>query len=128
MPRWIMLKGIAMDEDMNTMTTYTIADFRSDNVRTGMSAREAATELLSDDGAEWEIRDEADAGFALWHRKPNAGKRWTKTVIYSVETDLAAAENEIFERVIASGYWDLDDLFVGTDDQYRQMMADNYLP
>lgn len=110
------------------MTTYTIADFSSDDVRTGLSAREAATELLSDDGAEWEIRDDGDEGYSLWHRKPNAGKRWTKTVIYSVETDRSAAENEIFERVIGSGYWDRDDLFVGTDDQYRQMLADKYWP
>lgn len=107
------------------MTTYTIADFRSDVVRTGMTARETASQLLGHDGAEWEIRDEADAGFALWHRKPNAGMRWTKTVIYSIEDDREAAENQIFERVIASGFCGRDDLFVGTDEAYQRMMDED---
>lgn len=106
------------------MNTYTIADFRSGDVKTGMSAREAAAELLGDDGGEWEIRDNGETGFDLWHRKPNAGKPWTLTVIYSIEEDRETAENEIFEKVIASGYWDRDDMFSGTDEQYRQMLAD----
>lgn len=108
--------------EMNT--TFTIADFRNEDVLSGLSAREAAAELLGHDGAEWEIRDNGETGFDLWHRKPNAGKPWTPTVIYSIEDDREAAENEIFEKVIASGYWDRDDMFSGTDDQYRQMLAD----
>lgn len=104
-------------------TTYTIADFRSDDVQSGLSARDAAAELLGHDGAEWEIRDEREAGFALWHRKPNAGRPWTKTMIYSVAENREKAESEIFEKVIMSGHWDRDDMFVGTDEQYRQMLA-----
>ncbi|MDZ4382788.1 MAG: hypothetical protein U0942_15765 [Parvibaculum sp.] len=104
--------------------TYTIADFRSDDVSAGLSARDAAIDLLGHDGAEWEIRDNGETGFDLWHRKPNAGKPWTMTAIYSIEGDRDAAESEIFEKVIASGYWDRDDMFSGTDEQYQQMLAD----
>lgn len=106
-------------------TTYTIADFRSEDVQTGLTARDCAAALLGHDGAEWEIRDEADAGFALWHRKPNAGKPWTKTAIYSIEDDRETAENQIFERAIASGFWDRDDMIVATDEDYLAAMAED---
>lgn len=106
-------------------TTYTIANFRNDNVQSGLSARNAADELLSHDGAEYEVRAEADGtGFTLWDRKPNAGKPWARTVIYSVEADRAAAETEIFTKVIQSGYWERDDMFCGTDDAYAEMLAE----
>lgn len=110
---------------MNANTaTYTIANFRRGDVQTGLSAREAAAALLGHDGAEWEIRDEADAGFALWHRQPNAGKPWTKTVIYSIEDDRETAENQIFERVIASGIWERGDMMVAADEDYIAAMAE----
>lgn len=104
--------------------TYTIANFCTNEVQSGLSARDVAAELLGHDGAEWEIRDNGETGFDLWHRKTNAGKPWTMTVIYSIEEEREAAEKEIFDKVIASGYWDRDDMFAGTDEQYRRMLAE----
>lgn len=111
---------------LDMTTTFTIADFRADAVHSGLSASEAAHELLSHDGAEYDVRAAEDgAGFELWHRKPNAHRvAWVKTVIWSSATDREAAEADIFAKVIASGHWDRDDLFVGTDEAYAETLAE----
>ena len=106
------------------MTTYTIIN--SVEAQSGLSLEDAARELLLEDGAEYDIREAVDgAGFELWHRKPNANKPWTKTVIYSIEDDRDAAETDIFKKVIDSGYWEGDDLSCMTDERYAEMLAES---
>lgn len=114
--------------DPDQMIKYTIENINSGEVQSGLSACDAASELLGHDGAEWEIRPDCEngaiVGFFLWHRKPNAGKPWTKTLIYSAAEQREEAENEIFELVIGCGFWDRDDIFCGTDDHHRKIKAE----
>lgn len=105
-------------------TTYTVIDNVSgEPIATGLSVAAAAAEVLTSDGQEYEIREATDkfGGFELWYRKQVANKPWTKSVIFSLETDRGAAESEIFNQVIQSE-WPRHPS-VMSDAQYAEMRA-----
>jgi multidrug efflux pump subunit AcrA (membrane-fusion protein) len=105
------------------MTTYTVLDTNGDLIATGLTAADAAAEMLTDDGREFDIRAAADGtGFDLWTRQQVANKGWTITAIYSVDTDRAAAEARIFAKVIAAD-WPHHPTVL-TDQQYAEMLAE----
>lgn len=104
-----------------TPVTYTVLH---DSAVLGrhLTAAEAAAEILTHDGREYDIRPEQDGGFTLWSRQEVANRGWTRTVIYSAADTMAEAEAEIFGRVIAAG-WDRHPDAM-TDADYDAMMAD----
>lgn len=94
------------------MTTYTV--FRHDDssvAQRGLTRAEAANELLSADGYDWEIRqNKSSGGYDLWTREfsrnsPLGNRPLTRTVFSSPASDRALAEEEIFASVIATPNW-----------------------
>ena len=106
------------------MTTYTVIDRASgDAIATGLSAADAASEVLTSDGQEYDIRPATDGnGFELWTRKQVASKGWTRTVVYSIENDRDAAEADIFAKVIVADWPRHPEVL--TDAQYAEMLAE----
>jgi hypothetical protein len=152
------------------MTTYTVINENSgEAIATGLTAAEAAFEVLTDDSREYDIRENwlsgkkefdnrADAeaccanlvaeamaesdeedredeaqrvrkfhgptfeGYCLWSRHRVANRGWTRTVVYSLEDDRAAAEAEIFDKVINADW--RHHPTVMTDQQYAEMLAE----
>jgi hypothetical protein len=92
----------------------------------GLTLEQAATELLTYDGHDFEIRDGGNSGFELWHTQFSrngtlGGRPMVQTVIWSIKSDRAEAETEIFEKVIASGYW--TPMEAMKDQAFEAMMA-----
>lgn len=93
---------------MTSKTLYTVIDQHSgDVIDSSLTALEAMEVILTDDGHEWEIRPEADGhGYRLWasaySRNSTAYSGLTQSVVYSLLTDEAAAEQEIAAKVIAA--------------------------
>lgn len=91
----------------------------------GLSAAEAAHEMLTYDGWEYAIR-RVGGQYRLEIRNQTAGRPWGDTIIYSLEDDEAAATAEIYQRVVDftgrdGGSWAGDCM---TDESYDRMMAD----
>jgi len=104
------------------MTSYTVIDRSSgEMIDTGLSAADAARIVLTADSQEYSIREDADGGFTLWSRQQVANKGWSKTVIWSIATDRAEAEADIFMKVIAADWRGAPE--VVTDEQYAEMIA-----
>jgi hypothetical protein len=104
------------------MTTYTILSGDGEMTATGLSLRDAAHEVLTSDGREYEVREDEDGGFTLWSRQQAANRPWAATRFFSVKTGQDEAEAEIFAEVIGS------ERFAGhceaiTDEQYAEMLA-----
>lgn len=112
------------------MTTYTIQD--GSEITSGLSAVDAASILLTDDGCEWEIRAgeectgilESQRYYELWTRQQVASQGWTKTVIDVIAATEEEAEVEIALAVIRSGHWERGELQCRTDEQHAAMMAE----
>lgn len=106
-----------------TTTTYTVLDLNGLVLGRGCDLAEAAHIILTDDGGEYEIRPAADGdGFCLWSRQPVANRGWAKTVVFSLESDRALAEAEIFAAVLAARWPRHAEAM--TDAEYDAMMAD----
>jgi hypothetical protein len=105
------------------MTTYTVINENSgEAIATGLTAADAAAEVLTDDSREFDIRAAEDGnGFDLWVRQQVANKGWTKTTIYSLEDDLDAAEADIFGKVINADWPHHPEVM--TDTQFAEMQA-----
>jgi len=80
---------------------YTVTNYDGDVVASGLTLSDAAAEVLRTDGREWEVREDGE-GFRLWSRHQVAGRRWEKTVAFSLCEGRAEAEAEIFAEVIAA--------------------------
>ena len=106
------------------MTTYTVIDNASgEAIATGLSAADAAHEVLTSDSQEYDICPAADGnGFELWTSRRVANKGWTRTVVYSIENDRDAAEAEIFAKVIVANWPRHPEVM--TDAQYAEMLAE----
>ena len=107
----------------NAITYAVINENSGEAIATGLTAAEAAFKVLTDDSREFDIRGAEDGnGFELWSRQQVANKGWTKTVVYSVEDDLDAAEAEIFDKVINADWPHRPEVM--TDQQYAEMLAE----
>lgn len=109
------------------MTTYTISDHGE--ITTGLSAVDAAEILLTHDGYEYEMRQDADGGYTLYtspHSRNSTlgGRPMTRSVIYTLETDEELAARDIAEAVIRSGRWEKGELSCRTDEAHAAMMAE----
>ncbi len=87
------------------MVTYTVFDGNG-NARPGLTLSEAGEALLTADGYTYEIAPDADGdGFRLFRSKASsnaAGPRGMRaSVFFSLEAERAAAEAEIYARVVA---------------------------
>jgi len=89
-------------------TKYTVINNGSgEAIETGCTVAEAAGIILTDDGADWEIREaeyKSEPIFELWTRKQVANRPWSKTVLFSLATDRDTAEAEIFQDVVAANW------------------------
>ena len=104
-------------------TTFAVLTQNGDLIGTELTQTEAAQAILNHDGQDYEIRKDSDAiGHMLWTRQQVANRGWQKTVIYTGETDAAAAEAEIFQKVVAA-YWSGQPSAISMTD-YNQMLAD----
>ena len=81
------------------MTTYTVLSAQGEVLFTGLSLRDAAFEMLTSDGRDFEIREE-NGMFFLWARQECAGRPWHRMLFVSASDDRAEAEDEIFRDVI----------------------------
>ena len=82
-------------------TRYTVTDYNGAVVASGLTLSDAAAEVLRTDGREWEVCEDGE-GFRLWSRHQVAGRRWERTVAFSLCEGRAEAEAEIFAEVIAA--------------------------
>ena len=108
------------------MYTITI----NSTVHRHQSAIDAADLLLSHDGYEHEIRRDEDGGHWLFtsdfsRNSTCGGRGLTRSVIYSVEDDLALASRDIALKVLQSGHWESDSITVWLDADYDAMLAEN---
>jgi hypothetical protein len=105
---------------------YTV--FHTDDLRepeTGLSLEQAASALLTNDGHDFEIRDDGDAGFSLWHtpfsRNGTLGsKPMVQTVIYSIKGSRQEAEADICQQVIDKGWGPMKAML---DSDFAEMIA-----
>ena len=84
------------------MTTYTVVTPSGELVASGLSLREAAIEVLTSDGRDFEI-SEYNGNLVLWIRRQLGGIPWQRTVFRSANPDPEAAEMEIFAAVVDFG-------------------------
>jgi hypothetical protein len=111
------------------MKTYTI--YEDGKYRIGLSAEDAAHELLTYDGYEYQIRPAEDGeGWELWissaSRNSTAWKGINgKSVIFNLEDDEAKARQEIFERVIWTGMWNNEYVTCYPDDVAHEMRRES---
>jgi hypothetical protein len=100
---------------------YTVARQDGEEREYNLTLAEAAHSILTYDGAEYEIRPRADGeGFDLWSRQQVAGRGWTRTHWFSLETDPEAAETDIMRRVVdESGAGNWRGLVAEEQDRYR---------
>jgi transglutaminase-like putative cysteine protease len=115
-------------EGQMTATTYTITRSSGEVLDRGLTAEQAAIEIMSYDGHEFEIRPEPDRGFRLWTSEYSrnstlGGRPLTESVIFSLAANEADARAEIYAEVIAHADW-----FKGqdayTDEAYDAMLAE----
>lgn len=102
------------------MTTYTILTGEGEMIEAGLNLRDAADAVLTSDSREFDIRADADGGFTLWTRQLVANRPWTETKFFSILTDRAAAEEEIFAAVLLSPRFKGHNEAI-TDEQYADM-------
>jgi hypothetical protein len=103
-----------------TATTYTVVDYNGAVIARGLTAAEAADEILSDDGREWEVRPMEGGGWRIWRRQQN--RPWTATLVMSSADTKAEAEAEMFAEVCAARWPHHPEAM--TDARYAAMIAD----
>lgn len=107
------------------MITYTVISGSGVARAEGLSADEAAREVLTHDGHNYEIRPDPDGGFWLWHSQRGGGGNvpMVRTLIYSAADNAVAAQDEIFAEVITKSDW-FDRPNIMTDADYAAMVAE----
>jgi hypothetical protein len=110
------------------MTTFTIYSPEHGYSTSGLSAVDAARELLFADNNDFEIRAAENGGFELWisrfSRSSACFDGLIRSAIFSAKETEAAATEEISLRVINSGIFRTANIDVMTDENYSKMMAD----
>jgi len=82
-----------------TETLFTLVDHNGDRTESGLTLIEAAREIIQHDGVDYELRPADDGdGFYMWTRQQVANRPWTRTDMFSLDGDEAAAETEILTR------------------------------
>ena len=112
-------------------TLYTVLDSNGEIMERSVDAGEAARAVMVDDGYTYSIQPITDGagkgGFALWtstfSRNSTTGARETESVLFSLETDPAAAELDIYRQVIEHSDW-WRGCNIMTDVEYDAIAAD----
>ena len=81
------------------MTKFTVINTDGEPIARHLTTAEAAHIILTEDGREYEIRED-DGIFLLWSRQQVSNQKWGKTMILSAADTIAEAEAEIFAAVI----------------------------
>jgi hypothetical protein len=102
--------------------TYTVLRGDGEVIARGLSASDAATEIMTYDGCEIELRRDEDGGYTLWSRQQVANRPWATTRFWSWNTDEDAAWEEIAGKVLATE-WPSNYPDAMTDQQYDEMVA-----
>jgi hypothetical protein len=80
---------------------YAVVDRAGEPIAEGLTEAEAAHEILTYDGAQYELRADDDGeGWILWTRHQTANRHWTPTIFGSWQTDRDAAEAVILAEVV----------------------------
>lgn len=105
------------------MEKYTI-HHGGENATSGLSAADAAGEILTADGQDYEIRREPDC-WRLWQRQEVANVKWHAVSVRSFEETEEAAEADIFQQIVERclhGLWDRYTEIM-TDADYNAMLV-----
>ena len=82
---------------------YAVIDAQGEPIAQGLTEAEAAHTILTYDGAQYELRPDADGeGWILWVRRLNGN--WTPSIFKSWEADFDAAEAKILAAVARAAY------------------------
>lgn len=84
---------------------YDILDHEGYLIAESLTVEEAADEIMTSDGREWEIREDKDGGFTAWTRQQVANRPWSATAVYSFAATRAEAEREICQKIVESERW-----------------------
>jgi hypothetical protein len=77
---------------------YAVIDAQGEPIAQGLTEAEAGHAILTYDGAQYELRPDADGeGWILWGRSRNGP--WTPSIYGSWQTDRDAAEAEILALI-----------------------------
>lgn len=83
---------------------YVVINRAGEPIAEGLTEAEAAHEILTYDGEEYDIRadayDEGGSLWTLWTRHQTANRHWTPTILGSWQTDRDAAEAVILAEVV----------------------------
>ena len=119
-----------MTNHPNRSTLYTVLNRHGEVQGRGLTVAHAARTVMEYDGYAFEIRpgDPKFGGFDLWCSDGSAASirgatHMTKSVIFSLESDRATAEAEIFKQVIDHADW-RHGCDVVPDKDYDKMLAD----
>lgn len=78
---------------------YAVIDAQGEPIAQGLTLAEAGHAILTHDGAQYELRPDADGeGWILWGKSLNG--LWTAYIFGSWQTDRVAAEAEIMLAVV----------------------------
>jgi hypothetical protein len=102
------------------MLKFTVVDTDGEAIARHLTAADAAHIILTDDGREYEIRED-DGGYELWSRQQVANRPWEATVIFTVADTLEEAEAEIFAAVIRASWPRHPEAM--TDEQFDEIAA-----
>lgn len=116
-----------MTNHPNRSKLYTVLNNSGEVEERHCTVAQAAQVVMAYDGHEFEIQGEENGGgFRLWtsqfSRNSTAYRGLTKSVIFSLNTDRAAAEAEIYREVILHAEW-WKGCDVQSDADYDEMMA-----
>lgn len=104
---------------------YAVVDRSGDLIARDLTTAQAAHEILTVDGQEYEIRNNGADGdyWTLWERQQVANKPWTATIIGTYGSE-AEARAEIFAHVVkeADGgrWWKAEAI---PQEEYDEMQA-----
>lgn len=104
---------------------YTIISRNGSVLGSGLSALAAAQTVLGYDGHSYEIRQEPDGGYTLWHSARGGGGNLplTHTRIWSTSQSRELAEADIYRKVCEHAEW-FNGLSVVTDEQYARILEE----
>ena len=83
--------------------TYTVIDYNGQEIAIGVTAEQAADEIMTADSREWQLRKDAKfGGWAAWSRQEVANRPWGETVFYSASPKEADALADISQQIISA--------------------------
>jgi hypothetical protein len=79
-----------------------VIDGEGYEIASGLTLEQAADEIMTSDGREWQLRKDVKfGGWGAWSRQQVANRDWAETVFHSASLDEAAALAEISQKIVS---------------------------